>query len=94
MNEQLGQEILNALSQIKSRLDALESKQETSPKKWYTPDELAETLRRKPYTVREWCRNGRIRSEKDTYTGKRRIPVEEVNRLMAGGGLLPIEQAA
>jgi len=34
------------------------------PKNWYSPAEVAETLGKKPYTVREWCRLGRIHARK------------------------------
>ena len=33
-------------------------------KNWYSPAEVAETLGKKPYTVREWCRLGRIHARK------------------------------
>lgn len=31
---------------------------------WYTPTQVAEILGKKPYTVREWCRLGRINAHK------------------------------
>ena len=33
-------------------------------KDWYSTDEIANILRRAEYTVREWCRQGRIRAKK------------------------------
>jgi excisionase family DNA binding protein len=33
-------------------------------KEWYTTDEVAEILGKAPFTVREWCRNGRINAAK------------------------------
>ena len=78
--------ILAKLSTIE---EMLQGQQYARQKQWFTPDEVASILHRKNYTVREWCRWGRIRSEKDEYTGKRRIPADEVNRLLAGGSPLP-----
>ena len=31
---------------------------------WFTPAEVAHLLGKKPYTVREWCRLGRINAQK------------------------------
>src|SRR5262245_3846186 len=33
-------------------------------KDWYEVAEAAERLAKRPFTVREWCRHGRIRAEK------------------------------
>jgi hypothetical protein len=33
-------------------------------KDWYTTDEFAELVGKAEFTVREWCRNGRIHGEK------------------------------
>jgi transposase len=33
-------------------------------KDWYSTEEVAEILGRSAYTVREWCRLGRVRAEK------------------------------
>jgi excisionase family DNA binding protein len=33
-------------------------------REWYTVDEVAELLGKRPYTVREWCREGRINARK------------------------------
>jgi hypothetical protein len=40
-----------------------------SPKvsrEWYSVEEGAELLHKKPYTVREWCRQGRLNARKRT----------------------------
>ena len=34
------------------------------PREWYTVEEVAATLNKTPYTVREWCREGRIHATK------------------------------
>jgi len=36
----------------------------SAAKKWYTPKEVARLLGKRPYTVREWCRLGRINARK------------------------------
>ena len=33
-------------------------------KDWYTTAEVGETLDKSEYTVREWCRQGRVRAQK------------------------------
>lgn len=55
------------------------------PPKLWTPEELAEALRRKPYTVREWCRLGRIRATKPQYGRHWQITDDEAQRLISGG---------
>lgn len=89
------QQILERLAKIEKqnleiigRLDRLGTK--PPEKQWWSPEELAVALHRKPFTVREWCRLGRIQSEKDKYSRHRRIPNTEAQRLIAGGGLQPI----
>lgn len=61
-------------------------------KAFYTTAEVAKRLGKRPYTVREWCRLGRVRGEK-THTGRGvdeewRISHEELERLQ-NEGLLP-----
>jgi excisionase family DNA binding protein len=57
------------LSLVLERLERIESTlcehvQQKTAKYYYTTDEAAKVLRRSEYTVREWCRQGRIRAEK------------------------------
>jgi CRISPR/Cas system Type II protein with McrA/HNH and RuvC-like nuclease domain len=33
-------------------------------KEWYTTEEFAKLVRKAEFTVREWCRHGRVRWEK------------------------------
>lgn len=57
-------------------------------KEWYSTSELAEAMGKSRYTVQErWCNEGRIECEKDTESGKWRIPGDEYRRLVAGGAL-------
>jgi hypothetical protein len=51
------------------RLDRIEAAiadlaQQRAAKGWYEADEAAAILGRAPFTVREWCRQGRINAEK------------------------------
>ena len=78
--------------QILARLDRLENN--PPQKESWSPEELAVALHRKPFTVREWCRLGRILAEKDKYSRLWRVPDNEAQRLLAGGGLQPVSAVA
>lgn len=54
--------VLDRLEQIAATLALLADKQ--SAKEWYATDELARVLGKAEFTVREWCRLGRMRAEK------------------------------
>ena len=88
-------EILETLTRIEkqnleilARLDRLECK--PPQKESWSPEELAVALHRKPFTVREWCRLGRVPAEKDKYSRLWRVSDKEAQRLLAGGGLQPV----
>jgi hypothetical protein len=58
-----------SLEEFTQRLGALESKidllvQQKMIKEWYTTAEVAAMLGKAEFTVREWCRLGRIHAEK------------------------------
>ena len=62
-------------------------------KEWYTVAELAEILGKAEYTVREWCRGGRIYASK-RLSGRGNskewiVSHEELERLQNEGLLLP-----
>ena len=81
-------ETQEALGNIQGLLD-----DQRTVKQWYTPVELAELLGKAPFTVREWCRFGRINARKRP-TGRGdadewEISHEEVERYR-NHGLLPI----
>lgn len=54
---------------VEDRLERIESMlavlldRETA-KEWYTTEEFARTVGRAEFTVREWCRLGRVKAEK------------------------------
>ncbi len=64
---------------------------------WYSTNEVAEILGKAEFTVREWCRLGRIRAEKRR-SGRGAYPSwvishEELLRIQKEG-LLPIRKPA
>ena len=98
-NESLGEhspeltvigELLGRLTRIEATLEQL--LQQKTIKDWYTTDEAAEILGKAPFTVREWCRNRRVKAAKrDCGRGNARewvISHEELTRVR-NEGLLP-----
>jgi hypothetical protein len=67
--------------------------QQQTIKDWYSPEEVAEILGKRPYTVREWCRWQRVNARKrPTGRGDAReweISHDELERIKSHG-LLPI----
>ena len=63
-------EINKALSKLDERLARIEdllskpSNGKEFRKDWFTVPEAAEMLEKQPYTIREWCRLGRIEAKK------------------------------
>lgn len=55
-------EVLSRLAAIESLLETLVA--ERAVKDWYSTAEVAAILSRAEFTVREWCRLGRVRAEK------------------------------
>jgi transposase len=54
--------LLERLDRIEEKLTALMERQ--AVKDWYSTDEVAKALGKAEFTVREWCRLGRVRGEK------------------------------
>jgi hypothetical protein len=57
------------LKQVLERLERIEAMlaelvQQRTVKDWYTTAEVAELLRKAEFTVREWCRLGRVKARK------------------------------
>ncbi len=88
--EQL-QYVLDRLERIESSLTILIDRQ--TAREWYTTAEIAKILGKAEFTVREWCRHGRVRSEKKM-SGRGRYAAwvichEELLRIQREG-LLPL----
>jgi len=106
MHIDLSPDLVAFLNELKSSVDDLRSQlaavhaaiqpQHAAPtelREWYSVEEVAAQLGRRPYTVREWCRNGQINAAKKA---ERRggatlwmISAQEVARYR-DEGLLPI----
>ena len=56
------EELFERLERIESALSHL-TRQQTI-KEFYATEEVAEIVGRSPYTVREWCRAGRVHAQK------------------------------
>jgi len=84
------QEIIERLERIESQLSALIEQRQVQD--WYDTATAAEILGKSPYSVREWCRLGRVRAEKRSCgrgTSKEwMISHEELMRIKSEG-LLP-----
>lgn len=86
------QDIADRLDRIESSLQRLAT--ERLIKEYYSTSEIAELAKRSEFTVREWCRLGRITAEKRA-CGRGRsqewmIPHDELLRFQCEG-LLPVE---
>jgi hypothetical protein len=65
-------ELVLLLADLAEKVSRLESALESilgpcrplRPKAWYSTGELARLIGRRPFTVREWCRNGRLNARK------------------------------
>ena len=78
-------DIANRLDRIETLLTQLI--QQKVQKEWYSTTDLAELTGRAEFTVREWCRLGRIKAKKETHGRKRewRVSHEEVQRILNHG---------
>jgi DNA-directed RNA polymerase specialized sigma24 family protein len=59
----------DALAIMQQKLDRIESAvsellRQRTVKDWYTTEEAAKVLDKAEFTVREWCRQGRVHAEK------------------------------
>ena len=85
---------------LEERLDKIESMlvmlvERQTVRDWYTTEQLAQLVGKSEFTVREWCRLGRIHAEKRR-SGRGAHPAwvishEELQRLQRDG-LLPAHQ--
>jgi hypothetical protein len=90
-------DIWSTLLEMKEQLDRIESvvccpDNRRTAKKWFTTAEAARQLKRRPFTVREWCRLGRINAEKRPCgrggNQQWKISADEIQRI-DNEGLLP-----
>jgi transposase len=85
-------EVLRRLDTIEATLTALVERQ--AVKEWYIPEEAAKLLGKAKFTVREWCRHGRVHCQKKkSGRGKHQawvISHEEILRIEREG-LLPLK---
>ena len=82
------------LDKIEAMLTVLVERQQV--REWYSVEELARLLGKAEFTVREWCRLGRIHAEK-RLSGRGAFPAwcishQELLRYQREG-LLPLEDA-
>jgi hypothetical protein len=91
--------ITDFLGAVTERLDRIESTldrlaRQRAVKDWYTTAEVAQLLGKAEFTVREWCRQGRVRAEKKVSgRGKYQawvISQAELQRVQREG-LLPVK---
>ncbi len=82
--------LLDAIHRIEAKLDGLI--QQNEAKEFYSTSEVARITQRAEFTVRQWCRLGRIRATKRScgrgITKEWMISHEELTRLRSEG-LLP-----
>lgn len=87
----MSEQVLQRLDRIETMLAQLISQR--TVKDWYTVAEVAQLLGRAEFTVREWCRLGRIyASKRDCGRGRAKewiISHEELTRIQ-NEGLLPM----
>jgi hypothetical protein len=90
------------IDELNRRLDRIESALaelllQRKVKEWYSTAEVAEILDRADYTVREWCRQGRIRAKKKPCgrgkEGEWLVSHDELTRLK-NEGLLPFDRVS
>ena len=62
MTDQDTSSLLERLERIEAALALLV--RERTAREWYTTEDVARIVGKAEFTVREWCRNGRIRAEK------------------------------
>ena len=83
-------ELVERLARIEAILEALA--RERAVKEWYSTADLAAVLGRAEYTVREWCRQGRVQACRTAHARgphpEWRVAHAEVERVRRDG-LLP-----
>lgn len=86
--------LLERLERIEATLELLVGQRVV--KDWYSTDEVAGLLGKAPFTVRQWCRLGRVRARKRPcgrgLSAEWTISHEELIRIR-NEGLLPLQDA-
>jgi hypothetical protein len=90
------------MTEIEERLDRIESMlallvERQTVREWYTTEQVARLVGKAEFTVREWCRHGRLRAEK-RMSGRGAYPAwvishDELLRYQREG-LLPVRRPA
>lgn len=83
-------DIAKNIDRLADRIESLEKRIEAVvvgrlDKEWYTTEEVAVLMDRAPWTVRQWCLQGRIRAKKRSGTDRWVVSRDEVERLMNEG---------
>ena len=90
MNAEILNDLTARLARIEQAIDLLV--RERTVKEWYSTAEVAKLLDKAEFTVREWCRLGRVKAEKKKcgrgVASEWIIPHEELTRVR-NEGLLP-----
>lgn len=89
------QTLVETIERLAERVEQMESAvtqlvQQRSVKDWYTTAEVAALLGKAEYTVREWCRQGRVSAVKASNGRGWLISHEELCRIRNGERPLPI----
>jgi hypothetical protein len=83
------------LEKIEALLTTLVERQ--TVRDWYTTEQVAQLVGKAEFTVREWCRNGRLKAEK-RMSGRGAYPAWVVSHAellrYQREGLLPIQRPA
>jgi hypothetical protein len=92
MQMQAESDLLQVVRELQSQLSTFNLPRQ---REWHTVEQFAELVNREPFTVREWCRHGRIHAnKKGRGPAKNRawaIPTSELLRFEREG-LLPIQR--
>jgi hypothetical protein len=89
LEETIAAAVSKAIRPLELKIDALTRLIEREAPAEMTTDEFAERVNRRPFTVRAWCRDGRIQATRGTDSGKYTISRQELLRYQAEGLLEP-----
>jgi hypothetical protein len=84
--------ILREIAAIKAMLATILDRMGEPRKEWHTTREVADALGLDPYTVRKWCRYGRVRAEKRSGDADEWVISDEELTRVKDHGLLPLRR--